>query len=36
VIADDVQDLGNGAVGRPVVGDVELPACVGLLGGEAS
>jgi hypothetical protein len=35
VVVEDVQDLHIGAAGQAPVGDVGLPAFVGLLGGEA-
>jgi hypothetical protein len=35
VVVHDVEDLDVGAVGQLPVGDVEVPAFVGLLGDEA-
>ena len=35
VVVEPGQDLGVGAVGEPPVGEVGLPAFVGLFGGEA-
>jgi len=35
VVVDEVQDFGVGAISEPPVGEVGLPAFVGLFGGEA-
>ena len=35
MVVDDIEDLDVGVVGEPPVGDVGLPAFVGLFGGEA-
>ncbi|WP_264033155.1 hypothetical protein, partial [Mycobacterium fragae] len=34
VVIDPAQDLGVGAIGEPPVGEVGLPAFIGLFGGE--
>jgi hypothetical protein len=36
VVVEPVEDLGVGAVGQSPVGEVGLPAFVGLFGGEAN
>jgi hypothetical protein len=36
VVVEDVADFDLGAVGEPPVGDVGLPAFVGLIGAETS